>query len=138
MNKIKIGIDLVDIWENFGDFKEVMKDISLDTEGYQLYIISTETNEDLIASAKALLGLDDQFVIQTTDDTTTVQSLVDNKIDIYMTGNNPLVILTNETETTKGVLVNSIPDRYKMQSMWLTNMNFWIGQINKTTSEKNC
>lgn len=139
MKKIKIAIDIQDIWENQGDFREVFKDISLDIENYTLYIVTRSQDNDLVESVKSLLGIEDTNVFQSQDNSLIQAKLTTYGIDIFMTGDNELVTLVNET-TTRAILTNMIPDRFNMQGMWLTNLNFWIKQILKDSDEKkeNC
>lgn len=138
-DKLKIGIDLLNIWENFEVYKEVVKDLSLNTNEIDLYIITTETNDDLILSARTLLGIDTNKVFKVDTNEEISNTISELEIDIYLTGISILVVELVNNDITRAILVDMIPDRYNMQPKWVTNLQFWMKQLTKDNmNEEDC
>jgi len=133
MVKIKVAIDIENIWEEWGNFREVFRNMSLDTENFTLYIVTKSTNTELIDVITALLGLDSntQVFHSITSDADVDTQLSSLGVEIYLSGDVELITLVNSNATSYAVLVNSIQDSYNMQPKWFTVMNFWIEKIDK-------
>lgn len=138
MSKIKISFDIEDIWEEWGSVRDVMRDISLNTEDFDLYIITKSTNTDLIDSIQNYLGLDSSKIHIVASNSNMTAMLSSLGIQIHLTKDYEYVV-TLENTTTQGICVNSIQDAYDIQPKWFKTLGFWINQINKANgSTQSC
>lgn len=138
MSKIKISFDIEDIWEEWGSVRDVMRDISLNTEDFDLYIITKSTNTDLIDSIQNYLGLDSSKIHIVANNSNMTVMLSNLGVQIHLTKDYEYVV-TLENTTTQGICVNSIQDAYDIQPKWFKTLGFWINQINKANgSTQSC
>lgn len=133
MTKIKIAIDTENIWEEWGNFRDVMRNMSLDIDAFELYIVTKSTEVELITTIAASLGLDMTTNVfhSLADDIAVDAKLSILGVQIFLSGDYELVKLVNDNTTAYAVIVNSIQDTYYMQPKWFTVMNFWIEKIDK-------
>lgn len=135
--EIKIAIDIDNTWEDWGLFREVFRNMSLETDKYTLYIVTKSTNVDLITVIAGLLGLDmsTNVFYSIADDIAVDARLSTIGAEIFLSADYELVKLVNENGTANAVIVNAIQDSYYMQPKWFTTMNFWITEILKARND---
>lgn len=130
--KIKIGFDPVDIWDR-EDFRKLMK--ALYEEGcYEVSIISNSFDIDYLNTVKSEIG-DNITIHMVTNNDSLVTILDDNKIQIYLSGEQKTISFIGAMSTnTYGVLVNNIMDTYRTQPKYISKLKFWINYIQKGES----
>lgn len=141
MKKIVVGIDPDNIWDEWGNFREVIKLMSLDTESFSLYIITKSTSVEDVTEIAGKLDLDmtTQVFYSLADDIAVDAKLSTLGVQVYLSGDYELVKLVNDNKTAYAVVVNSIQDTYYMQPKWFTMMNFWIEKIDRANGQtKSC
>lgn len=137
MNKIKVGIDIDNIWEEWGNFRLTIKNMSIDVDHFSLYIVTKSSDVGLIQSIATALELDmsTQVFHSISDDIAVDAKLSSLGIEIFLSGDYELVSLVNENNTAYTVIVNSIQDTYYMQPKWFTKLNEWIELIDKANGQ---
>lgn len=135
--EIKIAIDIENTWEDWGLFREVFRNMSLETDKYTMYIVTKSTNVELITVIASILGLDMTTNVfhSIADDIAVDARLSTLGVEIFMSADYELVKLVNENKTSNAVIVNAIQDSFYMQPKWFTTMNFWIEKILRERNE---
>lgn len=139
MTKLRIAWDIDKTWD-YQAFRDVIKQFLIESDKYELYLITKFTDATFVDINVVALGMNEDNVFQglLTDDDV-LESLNDNKIDIYLTPFEQMRVRTNiESVDTTGVLVNEIQDIYAMQPKWLVQLNFWIKRLKEINESKAC
>lgn len=140
-NKLRIAFDPTTTWD-YQVFRNLIKDMVLDTTEVEVYIITTNTDTDFIDDvALEAGGIESSNIFQVADNDTVVTTLANNQILIYLTAENELVIDVNDSipleleinniTGCQAILVNGIIDANKLQPKYVTMLQFWISQIEK-------
>jgi len=129
-NKLKLAFDIEDTW-NYETFRELIHILLTEDDDFEVYLITLNTDTQYINSIVTNMDINPNNVYQETSDNNIITRLNTLNINIYLQADNELVEAVNETSTTptRAILVNSIPDRYKLQPMYITNLEFWFKQI---------
>ena len=140
MAKLTIAFDPgYDVWVNQA-FRDLMKDIAKDTAEIELYMITTDPDTTFINDVATEIGLDSTKVFQVATDADVLTKIQFLGVRIYLVGSQELVsnINTNYTIELKtppsgcqAITVSNLLDRYKLQPLYVTHLQFWIGQISK-------
>lgn len=130
INKLKLAFDIEDTW-NYETFRELIHILLTEDDDFEVYLITLSTNTEYVNSIVTNMAIDPNNVYQETSDINIITRLNTLGIQIYLEADNELVEQVNETSTTptRAILVNSIPDRYRLQPMYITNLEFWTNQI---------
>lgn len=138
MSKIKIAVDPSNIWEEWGNLRFVLTNMSLDTDNFELYITTESTNVELITTVATALSLDmtTRVFYSIADDIALDAKLNTLGIEIFLSGDYELVKLVNDNTTAYAVIVNAIQDSYSIQPKWFTVMNFWIERIDDSNNDQ--
>ena len=150
MAKMKIGFDVDGdyAWNNLL-YRNLIKDLVANAAELEVYLITQNTDATYITDVQNQLGLDVNHVFMVTSNSAVQGLLTQYNINIYLCTDNELCKLINDnipfTNTNniisgcQAILVNSIPDIYKSQPKYITFLQFWINEYNKTqVSEENC
>lgn len=148
--KLKLGFDIDGdySWNNLL-YRNLIQDMFKNASQIELFLITQNTDNKNMADIQAEIGLDNAHVFVVTDNAAVVTLLSNYNINIYLTTKNDLcrdintnIPFTNTNDIITGceaILVNSLPDIFKNQPKYITFLQFWIGQWNKTQpSEENC
>lgn len=129
-NKLKLAFDITETWD-YETFRELVNELLVEDDIFEIYLITQDTDTNYINRIVTNMNINPSNVYQETSNVNVVNRLNTLDIDIYLEADNVLVDLVNETSTTptKAILVNSTPDRYKLQPMYITNLQFWINEI---------
>lgn len=149
MGKLTIAFDPgYDVWVNQA-FRDLIKDIAKDTAEIELYLITTDPDTAFINDVVTEIALDTTHVFQVADNAAVLSQIQTLGVRIYLVGSQELVndINTNypiELKTPlngcQAITVSNLLDRYKLQPLYVTHLQFWIGQISKYIpgSEQEC
>lgn len=150
MSKLKLGFDIDgDYSWNNQMYRSLIKDMLNNSDQIDLYLITKNTDITYVTSIQTELGMDSNKVFQVTDNDAVEALLTSNNINIYLSTdpvlcrqinlNIPFIDNDGIISGCEAIIVSSIMDTYKSQPKYITMLQFWIGQFNKTqTSEKNC
>lgn len=128
MNKLRIAFDPTTIWDR-EDFRNIVKDLVKNPE-VEVYIVTKNTSTSLINTVVSVSEMDPNKVYQVLNNDTVVTKLDMLQIQIYMSGDNPLIRLVDaHSGSSTGVLVNDIVDNNRSQMMYITKLQFWIKTI---------
>lgn len=140
-NKLQIAFSpTTEMW-SFQVFRDLIKEIVLDVEGTDIYIITTNIDQTLIDEIVLETGLstDNTFIVDTNSDIITL--LEGRNISIFLTDDNelrkeinlqnPISLLQNNVSGTEAILINNIIDVNKLQFKYFTYLKFWTDQIKK-------
>ena len=136
MSKIKIAFDITDTWQ-YSVFRELINDFLVEDEFYEVFLITKDPDTAYVTNVVAQMGVNPNNVYQETTNTGIITRLNTLSIEIYLSADNQIVEDINDNTVTKAILVNETPDRYKMQPMYFTNLQFWINQLNKIDGKSN-
>jgi len=131
MGKIKIGFNPDSSWD-YQTFRDLIRETLVEDEEIETYLITTNTDTAYIDSVVNSFGLDFDLnnVFMVSTDADIVQTIEDYGINIYLSDDFQLIESVNINSTDcVGIVVSSIPDRYKMQPKYVTDLNFWIKQL---------
>lgn len=136
MNKIKIGFS-IDKWEEYGNYREILHNLSLAKEDVELYLITTSTDQDEINSISSYLELDSSHVFYCTGYSTLASILIQQQIQLYLTGEIDVMQQINESNIiVQAIYVNNaIQDSFNLHAKWITMLTFWMLQIGKNSAE---
>jgi len=150
MSKLKLGFDIDgDYSWNNQMYRSLIKDMLNNSDQIDLYLITKNTDITYVASIQTELDMDITKVFQVADDNAVEALLSSLNINIYLSTDAVLIrqinlnipFIDNDGIITgcEAILVSSLPDSYKAQPKYITILQFWIGQFNKTqTSEESC
>lgn len=148
INRLKVGFDPTSAWD-YEVFRDLVKDMVLDTTEIEVYIVTTNTDTDYVDDvALEAGGIESSHIFQVADNDTIVTTLANNQILLYLTAENELVTTINDATPLdleinnitgcQAILVsNTIIDTYRVQPKYITMLQFWISQIEKYTSNNN-
>ena len=130
MGKIKIGFNPDTSWD-YQTFRDLIREALVEDEEIETYLITTNTDTAYVDSVVNSFGLnfDLNNVFMVSTDLDIIQKLEDYGIDIYLSDDFQLIESVNTNTECIGIVVSSIPDRYKMQPKYVTDLNFWIKQL---------
>lgn len=143
MTKLKLGFDIdgESNWET-ESFRTVIKDLVYDTERYEMYLITKNTDSVYVNGIVTLLGMNVNNVFQAIASNTAIVTQLDTSgIDIYLTGDIEVYDLTNATSVdTIGIYVNNaIQDEYNVNPKWFSQLVFWVDRLtNISTNGEIC
>ena len=137
MNKIKLAFDPTNIWNNVF-FSEFIKTLIADTDNYDVYLITTNTD---VANVVLESNIDSANVVQLPNNTAIGARLTSLKVNIYLTEDNVLCNYINSVITIQlnsnnvvgcqSLVLNNIMDLYLSQPKYITLFDFWCKQILK-------
>lgn len=131
MGKIKIGFNPDNAWD-YQTFRDLIRESIIEDEEIDTYLITTNSDSTYIDSIVEVLGMNSNNVYLVASDTDIIQEIENKGIQIYLSDDFQLIESVNENSTNcVGIVVSSIPDRYKLQPKYITDLNFWIKQIKK-------
>lgn len=131
MGKIKIGFNPDDAWD-YQTFRDLIRESIVEDDEIDTYLITTNSDSTYIDSIVEVLGMNSNNVYLVASDTDIIQEIENKGIQIYLSDDFQLIESVNENSTNcVGIVVSSIPDRYKLQPKYITDLNFWIKQIKK-------
>lgn len=130
MGKIKIGFNPDTSWD-YQTFRDLIREALVEDEEIETYLITTNTDAAYVDSVVNSFGLnfDLNNVFMVSTDLDIIQKLEDYGIDIYLSDDFQLIESVNTNTECIGIVVSSIPDRYKLQPKYVTDLNFWIKQL---------
>jgi len=143
MAKLKIAFDIDgDSAWNYQSFRAVIKDLVYDTEKYEMFLITKNTDSTYVNGIVTLLGMNTNNVFQGIATNAAVVTQLDaSGIQIYLTAEIEMFDLTNATSVdTVGIYVNmAIQDIYNINPKWFVQLEFWINRLtNISTNGKIC
>lgn len=133
-NKLKIAFD-IGSW-NKEDYRLLIKDIASDVEEFELYLITkSDFDQTYINLIEESLNVEGKAFKESTS-IGVVNRLVEERVDIYLTHDKKLVdevntmipiqLKINSVTGCQAILTNEIRDVYKVQSKYVTQLQFWI------------
>ena len=138
MNKIKISFDIENMWEESGIVRDILRDKSLNTEEFELFIITKSNNPDFIYTVTDYLNMDRSNVYILNTNTDIINQLNSLHIQIYVTDNVEVFNSVGTDGETKAILYNSIQDSYNAQPKWTTTLNFWLNRLISNDKKTDC
>jgi len=141
-NKLQIAFSpTTEMW-SFQVFRDLIKEIVLDVEGSDIYIITGgNTDSELINDIVIETGLNTDNIFIVNDSSDIFTKLETINISIFLTDNielqrevnsqNPISLLQNNVSGTQAILINNIIDVNKLQFKYFTYLKFWTDQIKK-------
>lgn len=138
--KLKLAFDPTTAWNTLL-FRDLMRDFVLDQSEVEVYIITTNPDQAYIDDVANDLktangGVKGSYIVA--DDDAVIAKLSELGINIYLASSNDLIVMINsaiinvDKGVTVGITVNpSIQDRFKIQPMYVTNIQFWIKQLSR-------
>lgn len=140
-NKLQIAFSpTTEMW-SFQVFRDLIKEIVQDVEGSDLFIITTNTDQELINDIVVETGLNIDNIFVVSDNSEIIISLEQMNISIFLTDDielqrqvnlqNPISLLQNNISGTQAILVNNLIDENKLQFKYFTYLKFWTDQIKK-------
>jgi len=134
MGKIKIGFNPDNSWD-YKTFRDLIRESIIEDTEIETYLITTNSNTTYVDSIVEVIGMDSNNVYIVASNTDIIQEIENKGIQIYLSDNFQLIESINENSNDcVGIVVSSIPDRYKLQPKYITDLNFWIKQIKKQTN----
>ena len=134
MGKIKIGFNPDNSWD-YKTFRDLIRESIIEDTEIETYLITTNSNTTYVDSIVEVIGMDSNNVYIVASNTEIIQEIENKGIQIYLSDNFQLIESINENSNDcVGIVVSSIPDRYKLQPKYITDLNFWIKQIKKQTN----
>jgi hypothetical protein len=135
MGKIKIGFNPDDAWD-YQTFRDLIRESLIENDEIETYLITTNTDTAYVDSIVDYFGtlFDLNNVFMVSADIDIVQTIQDEGIQIYLSDNYQLIESINNNTDCVGIVVSSIPDRYKMQPKYITDLNFWIKRLIESTN----
>lgn len=131
MGEIKIGFNPDTSWD-YKTFRDLIRESIIEDTEIETYLITTNADSTYIDSIVEVIGMDSNNVYIVASNTDIVQEIENKDIQIYLSDNFQLIESINENSNDcVGIVVSSIPDRYKLQPKYITDLNFWIKQIKK-------
>lgn len=127
MKKLKVSFEITTSW-NRGDFRQFIEELNKN-DTVELFMITTETDQNLIDSVQATLELDNDHVFIATDNTDKEVIIAFNLINIHL---DPDVRFSQELfETTGayGINVSFQVDRYNLRMKYVTDFNTRLKEI---------
>ncbi len=138
--KIKFSFDPTEAWNNLF-FREFIQAFVLDTENYEVYLVTTNQDGTFINDVVTELGMDVNNVFQLTTNSAVVARLTTLKSLIYLAADNvvcnlvnntiPIQLNPNNVVGCQALVLNNIVDPYRAQQKFITYFHFWVDQINK-------
>ena len=128
MNKIKIGIEITDLWSR-GDYREFVQSLIKDDCKFEVHIISNSTTAFII-SVGDVLGLPDSqvHIINFTQDK--INKINELGIDIYLENLKYVADQIENTTEAYGVYVNELPNKYYGQPQYIVEFERVVNEIN--------
>lgn len=127
--KVKVAFDVTNTWE-YELFRNLIHTFVVEDDFFEVYLITQDPDTVYVNRVANNIGVVPANVFIETSDATIVARLATEQVALYLSANNPLVTDVNDTSTvTKCILVNNIPDRYRVQPLYITNMQFWLEEI---------
>jgi len=140
-NKLQIAFSpTTEMW-SFQVFRDLIKEIVLDVDGSDIYIITSNTDQGLINDIVVETGLNTDNIFIVNDNSDVITKLETMNISIFLTDDsilerevnlqNPISLLKNNVSGTQAILINNIIDVNKLQFKYFTYLKFWTDQIKK-------
>jgi hypothetical protein len=139
-----------DAWVNKA-FRDLMKDVSLDTDEIKLYIITTDTDTVFVNQVAGYFDLDTSLdVFQVANQAAALVKIQSLGVMIHMDADVVLCNYVNDTDPIvletpidgcQAIVVSNLLDRYKLQPLYVTHLQFWMDKISKFIpggEEKEC
>ncbi|TXG84988.1 MAG: hypothetical protein E6R13_02465 [Spirochaetes bacterium] len=131
MGKIKIGFNPDNAWD-YKTFRDLIRESIIEDTEIETYLITTNADTVYIDSIVEVIGMDSNNVYIVASNTDIIQEIENKGIQIYLSDDFQLIESINENSNDcVGIVVSSIPDRYRLQPKYITDLNFWIKQIKK-------
>lgn len=135
---IKIGIDPTNIWDN-NFFREYVKTLVYDVDNYDVYIVTTNSDVNFLSNVQIESNVSIANINQVSNNSAVVARLNTLGVLIYLSEDNVLVNLINNTLPIQlnsnnvlgcqALVLNNILDIYLSQPKWVTKIDFWQKQI---------
>tara|TARA_R110000868_G_scaffold186631_4_gene429084 strand:- start:67 stop:501 length:435 start_codon:yes stop_codon:yes gene_type:complete len=135
---IKIGIDPTNIWDN-NFFREYVKTLVYDVDNYDVYIVTTNSDVNFLSNVQIESNVSIANINQVSNNSAVVARLNTLGVLIYLSEDNVLVNLINNTLPIQlnsnnvlgcqALVLNNILDIYLSQPKWITKVDFWQKQI---------
>lgn len=138
-NKVNVAFDITNTWE-YELFRNLIHDFLVEDDFFEVYLITQSTDTVYVNRIATNMSINPANVFFETSDTAVKARLTSENIQLYLTNNNPLVEdvnnsnipIPNTNTTIKCILVNNIPDRYRVQPLYITTLQFWLNEIRET------
>ena len=114
MTKRRISFETVDNYD-MGGFRNFIKDLVVDTDKYEVYIISNDDNTAYMNSIGANLGLLPAYIIACSTQQDKIDAIDDNNIDIHFDNLQSFTLLVEETTDAYGILVTPNLNKFYLE-----------------------
>jgi hypothetical protein len=133
MDKIKIGIELEDLWSR-GDYREFIMSLVKDDCKYEVHIISSGTTAFVISTGD-VLGLPDSqvHIVNFTQDK--LDKIDELGIDIYLENLKYVADQIENTTEAYGVYVNELPSKFHAQPKYIVDFEHLVNGLNSNYCE---
>lgn len=141
-NKLQIAFSpTTDMW-SFQVFRDLIKEIVLDVEGSDIFIITTNTDQALIDEIVLETGLNIDNIFIVANNTALITKLQTLNISIFLTDDielqkqvntqNPIQLIKHNISGTEAIFTSTTNmDVNKLQLKYFTYLKFWTDQIKK-------
>lgn len=128
MDKINIGFEITDNFDTQG-FRNFIK-LLMSDDRYDLFLISTDNNASYITKTGENLGLLASNVIICNFTIDKINTIINNKINIFFDNLQSTIILIDVDTDAEGILVNPNLNRYYLKPDYVVVFDRLISEIN--------
>lgn len=129
-NKIKVSTELGQIWLS-EDYRQFLKEVSLKTDEFELYIISDDIYHLNYQNISKTLNIPANRLIICTGLGQKLNNIINLGIEIHLDGVISRIEDINKNSSCKAILVDYIADKYHQQRKYITDFNTSVTLIQK-------
>lgn len=134
MDKLKVSFDIVDNWDK-DHFRLFIEGLNKN-DTIDLYLITLETDQDIVNAVQAKLDLEDTRVIMVATETLKLDEIEDKSIRIHLDADYNFANTLYDVIGRYGVYVSRMWDFFNMRMKYITSFEFRVKQI--IDAQENC
>jgi hypothetical protein len=134
MEKLKVSFDIVDNWDK-DHFRLFIEGLNKN-DTIDLYLITLETDQDIVDAVQAKLDLNDDHVIMVATEALKLDEIEDKAIRIHLDADYTFASTLYDTIGRYGIYVSRMWDFFNMRMKYITSFEFRVKQI--IDAQENC
>jgi len=140
-NKLKVAFSPTeDMWSHQA-FRDLIKEMVLDEANTDLYIVTTNTDDELISDVISESKMEASNSFQIATDDLLVAKLISLDVRLFLSDDlglnrkvdleDEILLVKNQVTGCKSILINNILDQSRVQMKYYSLLSFWTDQINR-------
>lgn len=127
MRELRVSFEVTDNWSR-GEFRQFVEKLHNNVD-VELFIITTETDNNIVDAAKNQLGLNSSHVLTVTTSALKQSTIESNAIKIHLDNDVTFAKNLYDNIGTYGIYVTNFWDFYRMKKKYISEFNFRLEQL---------